>query len=537
MLRFHKSMTLSLKGDTMSKRSKRKSNDAVLSNNAGTEKFSVSIKNETFISKITSNTTLLILFFITLLGAYLRIHGLGSESIWLDEASTFRMSSVDSIATVWANAIQDRHPPLHFLVIHFVTMFSNSEFWLRFPSAVFGILTIPAIYLTADCLFGKKEGLISAFILSISVVHIFYSQEARMYSQMVFFSLISVYFLYRSYSENKNWLWMGFSISAALAFYSFYYTVFVLVPLILFYCIVQLKDSYRGTKIVISDVENAKHFVLSMVVFLVLISPLIIPFVSQSISRTSGSPTWGMSQSASFFTSILQQFSIAGTGFYVLLFFFLIGSVFLFKDNKKREQSLLLGLLFILPFIASFILAAKMPFSSRYLLFILPIYIVIISRGITGTSDFLFSPKKPSSKKNESDVVNMYFTTLVLLIILLLSFSSLSSYYSTLQKNDWRTATSYLGEISSPGDVIVFLPGYMTQPFEYYYSSDDRIIAGASSSETLMDVNSKYSNSKIWYVITWDISAADPAGDALKWLNENATVVNQITGIYIMTNR
>ncbi|SDF58555.1 Dolichyl-phosphate-mannose-protein mannosyltransferase [Methanolobus vulcani] len=522
--------------DIMSKKSKRKSNNAALSNINGAENSALSLKNNDLFSKINFNPSLLILLFVTLLGAYLRLHALGSESIWLDEASTFRMSNVDSISSVWANAIQDRHPPLHFLIIHFITLFSTSEFWIRFPSAVFGILSIPAIYLTAESLFRKREGIISAFILSISVFHIFYSQEARMYSQMMFFSLLTIYFLYRSSIENKKWLWMSFSVSSALAFYSFYYTIFVLIPIGIFYLTMQLKNSFKEKKIVISDIGNVKQFALSIIVFLVLISPLIVPFISQSISRTSDTPTWGMSQSFSFFSSILQQFSIAGTGYYLFLLFFLIGSIFMIKNIDQRDQSLLLGLLFILPFVASFILAGKMPFSSRYLLFILPVYFIVISRGITGVADFLFKLDTGSSKRNETNVMNLSFVVFVLFILLVLSFSSMSMYYSNPQKNDWRSTVDYLNEVSSPGDVIVFLPGYMTQPFKYYYDSDDRIIESASNSEALININSKY-DSKIWYVITWDISAANPEGDALAWLNENAVMVNQITGIYIMTNR
>jgi len=488
-----------------------------------------------FHKKILSNHYLLILIAITLFGAYLRVHNLGTQSIWLDEAASYYMSHGNSVSGVWANTIADRHPPLHFLILHFVSIFSSSEFMLRFPSAVFGIFTIPVIYKIGESLFGKKEGLISAFILSISSIHIFYSQEARMYSQMVLFSIASLYFLYRAYKENKNWLWAGFVVSASLGFYSFYYTIFVLIPEILFYGIIQLKDSFRSRRIVISDVKNVRSFVFSMFVFLILVSPVLMPFISQSLSRISEVPTWGMGQSSDFIIIILKQYSTYTNTSYVFLLLFIIGFIASIFNKSQREQAILLGLMFTIPFMASYVLAAKMPFSPRYLLFILPIYILSISRGITGIANFMY--QIPSSGIDKSKTSRVALMLIITCLIALLCLQPLSSYYSTPQKNDWRAVSNYFHDVTNPGDVIVSLPGYMVKPLKFYYDYNGTQSEGASSAENLERINSEYENVRIWYVVTWDISAANPEGDALNWLGQNAQMVNQITGVYILTNK
>jgi uncharacterized membrane protein len=489
------------------------------------------------LQKIKTNPSLIILAIIILVGSYLRFHALGSEALWLDEAVTYRIGSLDLVSEVWDNAIRDRHPPLHFLIIHLVTIFSSTEFALRLPSAIFGILTIPALYLLAQTMFGKKEALLSAFILSISTFHIYYSQESRMYAQMVFFSLMSIYFIYRAYLENNKWLWVGFAVSGACAFWSFYYTIFVIIPEMMFYLLIQFKDSVREKRIVVGDIHNLRNFVLSILGLGLLISPLIVPFVSQSISRTSSSPTWGVGQSMGFFTTILKQFSVSDTGMYFLLPFFLIGVVFLIKEKTQWKEGLLLGLVFSVPFAASYILAASMPFSPRHVLFILPVYILIISRGVVGVGDYLSFLGRSTPKKQAVSFNSVIFVLAFIFILSLVSAPSVSSYYSSPQKNDWDSAARFFAENSNSGDVIVLLPSYMTQPFEFYYEQNDRIVTGASSSEDLENVNSIYNDTKIWYVATWDIAAANPEGDAVEWLNENTIGVGQITGIFIFTNR
>ncbi|NPE27429.1 hypothetical protein HNV12_05495 [Methanococcoides sp. SA1] len=483
---------------------------------------------------ITSYPQILILILISLLGIYLRIHALGSESLWLDEASSYVMVNKNSLSEVWNSAIADRHPPLHFLILHFVSLISNSEFMLRLPSAIFGIMTIPLIYLTGEKVFGKREGLISALILTISVVHLFYSQEARMYSQMIFFSLASFYFIYAASKENRPWQWAGFALSSALAFYSFYYTIFVLIPEILFYLAIQFKDSIKLRRIAITDINNFRSFIISGFAFLITISPLIIPFISQSLSRTSTAPTWGLGQSFNFFIVLIKQYGTYNNNSYILFSLFILGFAFLMYKKNEREDGFLLGSMILIPLIVSYILAAKMPFTPRHMLFVLPFYMLIISRGVTGFADMIV-PSTPKKKSN-SHIYNILIISVILLIIGAISFTPISSYYQGMQKNDWRGVSEYFSEQTREGDVIVILPTYMRSSFEYYYDFEGVHQEGAYSANELDAIILKYPNNRIWYVVTWDISAANPEGDAINWLNANTRPVNQITGVYILAN-
>src|SRR3990167_4926541 len=85
--------------------------------------------------------------------------------------------------------------PVYYILVHYWTkIFGLSEFKLRFFSAIFGIASIYMIFLLGKTIFNEKVGLIAAFILSINHQHIYYSQEARNYSFLVFLALLSAYY-------------------------------------------------------------------------------------------------------------------------------------------------------------------------------------------------------------------------------------------------------------------------------------------------------------------------------------------------------
>ena len=123
------------------------------------------------------------IFFILILGLVLRLISL-NQSFWLDEATSglvVRNFSLTEIVTKFSPG--DFHPPLYYLILKvWSSFFGTSEIALRFPSIIFGLLTIYLVYLIGKELFNKKAGIIAGILLATSGLHIYYSQEARMYS-------------------------------------------------------------------------------------------------------------------------------------------------------------------------------------------------------------------------------------------------------------------------------------------------------------------------------------------------------------------
>src|SRR5262249_17703561 len=78
----------------------------------------------------------------------------------------------------------DNYPPLHNLLLFaFINVSGTDTEWvLRAPSALLGIGNIAAIYWLGALIGSRIAGVLAAAVLATSSFHIYYSQEARMYS-------------------------------------------------------------------------------------------------------------------------------------------------------------------------------------------------------------------------------------------------------------------------------------------------------------------------------------------------------------------
>ena len=71
-----------------------------------------------------------------------------------------------------------RAPLFIYSAVPFVGLFGLNEWGVRLPAAFWGILSVLGIYLIGSNLFGKKVGLISAALLTLSPWHLQYSRAA-----------------------------------------------------------------------------------------------------------------------------------------------------------------------------------------------------------------------------------------------------------------------------------------------------------------------------------------------------------------------
>ena len=140
---------------------------------------------------------------ILLLAAVIRFTGLVKRDFWYDEAFT-GIAAKESFHDMTVMIINDVHPPLYYLALKaFASFFSYSVFGIRLFSAIFGVLCVWAVYLVAKELFNRSVALWSAFVVAVSPFAIQYSQEARMYSMLVFLILISAYFFLKGLDTKK----------------------------------------------------------------------------------------------------------------------------------------------------------------------------------------------------------------------------------------------------------------------------------------------------------------------------------------------
>ena len=91
------------------------------------------------------------------------------------------------------------------------------EFGIRFLPALFGVLAIPALYFVARRLVGAPAALFAAFLLTVSPLHVIYSQFGRYWSLVFLLCAIYPYALYIGIREhNRRALVLGI-VTAILA--------------------------------------------------------------------------------------------------------------------------------------------------------------------------------------------------------------------------------------------------------------------------------------------------------------------------------
>jgi len=176
-----------------------------------------------------------ILLVILLCGLTLRLYNLGKYSLWYDEAISILLGP----KYIWQglNNLSIVGPGLSLFpfLVYFWKYLGNSEFILRLLPAAFGVFSIIIIYILAKLLFTKKVAQISAFILSISPFHIYYSQELRYNTLVVFLVLLSVYFYLKSLKEDRKLSWIAFVTFVILSIYSHFIAIFILLSLNIHY--------------------------------------------------------------------------------------------------------------------------------------------------------------------------------------------------------------------------------------------------------------------------------------------------------------
>src|SRR5665647_3485890 len=164
---------------------------------------------------------------IVLIGLFLRVYQLGTQSIWLDEAWSVWMSKMSVPQLVATAARADTHPPLYSLILHYwISLFGTSELAVRLLPAVFGVLAIPVTFMVGRQLFDKEVGLVGALILALSLFNIQYSQESRTYSLMVLLTLLSIYFFLRFLQRSTVVSSAGYVLFTTLLVYTHIYYLF-----------------------------------------------------------------------------------------------------------------------------------------------------------------------------------------------------------------------------------------------------------------------------------------------------------------------
>ncbi|MGZ7136541.1 MAG: glycosyltransferase family 39 protein, partial [Methanobacterium sp.] len=158
-----------------------------------------------------------------------------------------------------------------------------SEFSIRFLSVIFGFFAILMIYMVGTLIFNKNGGIISSLILALSAFHIYYSQEARMYSLMTLLTLLSIYFFIKLINGGNFKFIIGYILSSILLMYTHYFgLVIIITQNIYFFTMFLFK---------LENKFNLKRWILLQIILVFLYIPWV-NFVITAMSAFTNHVTW-----------------------------------------------------------------------------------------------------------------------------------------------------------------------------------------------------------------------------------------------------
>ncbi|MDD2807002.1 MAG: glycosyltransferase family 39 protein [Patescibacteria group bacterium] len=220
----------------------------------------------------------LLVVFILLSAAFLRLYQLGSADVLNDEtliafrsvgyidffSSPYQTTPWEWSADVpwWAHLSFHDHPPVVFVLQHLLFLFLGpSVFVMRLPLALAGIGSVFLLFLIGKLLFDNKVGLISTGLLAVSSYHVWISRIGLQESMVIFFVLLIIYLFIKSLQSGAHWQW-GIAFGLALMTK---YTAVAVAPIIFFWLIFFRRDLFKE-----------KKFWLAPLLSLLIFSPVVL---------------------------------------------------------------------------------------------------------------------------------------------------------------------------------------------------------------------------------------------------------------------
>ncbi len=159
----------------------------------------------------TRRVTVLLLLVIAL-AFVLRGRQLSSESAWCDEALTLSVLGAPSLPQYLKDAFRT-DPMARMVPVYPVTqyawsrVFGPSDETLRWLSILLGVSCLPLLFWLTRRLFDTATALLAVFLLALSQVHIYQSQEVRFYALLLALSLLSMTGLQRGLDTHRKRWW------------------------------------------------------------------------------------------------------------------------------------------------------------------------------------------------------------------------------------------------------------------------------------------------------------------------------------------
>jgi mannosyltransferase len=459
-----------------------------------------------------------LVIFIVLIGGFLRVLLLDQKGMWLDETFSVWLANHNVVDMLhWVVQI-DQHPPLYYLLLHYwIAHNGDTPYSARLLSVLFGVGTIPIIYLIGKRMSGAMVGLAAAVLLALSPFHIYYAQETRMYTFLTFNAAVAIYALVRLLTDSRSikpigsqfreylhawrtsgpikpdtegdfsymvepprtgwraWIyrhrwspiqtietdlaWVAFIVFSAATLLS--HNTAVLFPVATNLFVLGLMLFQRIKKSGSHPAFRAPSFgnwVKAQIGIFLLWSPWLFAFIQQA-NRVDQEfwlpkPSWDtVIQTLRALLNPSAPGQVSQVMTWILCAVLCFGLVYY---RKKLSIFLFLAALFAIPILGELIVSIRRPiFIDRTLIWItIPLFLVLAA-----------------------GIAQLRFRFLMILGLGILGLNYLSSsgdYYRFVQKEDWFTAAGYVANFAEKDDLVLFNDAFVQFPFDYYFKAYEK---------------------------------------------------------------
>jgi hypothetical protein len=156
---------------------------------------------------------------LVVVGLALRIPGL-NQGLWIDEIHALIHWVHEPVAHIILGASEMNNHVLYSLMAHYALAWLGESAWvLRLPAVVFGVAALPALYYFGRQIAGRQEAFLAALFMALNYQYVWYSQNARGYTGLLFGVLFASILFIRLLANTRPpaRLIFGYAIVAALS--------------------------------------------------------------------------------------------------------------------------------------------------------------------------------------------------------------------------------------------------------------------------------------------------------------------------------
>ena len=421
----------------------------------------------------------MIIIFLMISGFILRIHDLGTQSFWIDEAisSIAAIAFLDNGSPVLPSGVLYSRGILNTSLIALsFKIFGFTEFAARIPSVLFGTLTISLAYLIGSRWGNARIGVIAAVLVAFSVWEIAWSRQARMYQQLQFFYLLSLYLFYEL-SINKSLKWLVLLVLSVIGAILSHVFGYVLILVFLAYLAISVLKERR--------IEDVGRGFIAMVMLACTV-------------------LFGIAYRMGVVSSVLET-AVNYYDVYIYLFKKDLG-IFLFMAvpggtvlaNRDWKKGLLLIAALVIPLY--FIFYHVHILGTRYLYLVIPILFILIGYFLDFVVDYLSSVSTRTGQFHNISVKTVANVIVAFLLISAMYFSPAFTFTPresydlgvNAPQPDFKSAYRHVRDNMEPDDAIV---SAWAPPAQFYLGKSDYWLAfnvvGTGMEEFLVNNSSR----------------------------------------------